>query len=1013
MTVGTELNLWLRGQSLGVPTHVACLFISGSRQLPVRPTRDSDWTTSPCVPRAEPLGHVAVESFRGLGGTLKNQLALRLADVAQPSVAELIALADGASVPADSLLSMTLLDLLGLEMMGEADTAWEAVSSLTVADLDLGAECASALVWPYLSREDSLEVVVSSTMDYLMALIPGDHHFDEIVRSVVRELSVRLGFAVGLQSQLLSAESFFSRVQGTLLSLPLPAVRDADILRQTFPDRRVRSLADLLDLSERAIVLELGFSGAAVKAVKACWLLREEFLWLSAVRDGQLSAVQPSGLLDEVRSALCASLPRTQRGETNVRVLLRRLGLENGIPMTLEETGTPFGITRERVRQIEAKTVKALDLASFMDELISLRIDVYCIVASHGWGMPMEQLARALAEERGWFEAPTTSALKSISDCLPECTPDSGEGFVLLSRVDCSGCAAIEQIVDEVATAGVPILLPEFWDRVVSAAASVRPDCHACARHDRVVFEALLCGVLAGRDELRKSDGWILPRALGGRRPTSLAFKAEQVLRRSGRSLHFKEVAALLAAAEPAKIPPTPRMVYAALERQPDLISWGPGSFIHKENMPFPYALLRSIEESIRERLQRSSAPPMLSVHGVYEMFREELEDAVVPSELALYSLLRISGEPGLLYPKYPQIYLEAGFEERLPLTLVLDDYVRNAGGVVTLEELRGFVMQDMGFKEFQLAQALALLPSILRVGDGAYLHVEYARVPARVLDKIIRYAEDLVHEEAFVSVQRIYTDLEVDCALNGIKSPEMLFSLVQLDEREDLVANRYPLLVHREDSSASRITVQASLAAYLKERNAPCSSADLEEEFVGKRGYEERTVHLAWLHPDVYRYLPGSLVHKTTIDWGDTKQAELEQSALRLAEDYVNAGRYFATIRDLLEHGDLPDIGRELVWTQQLAADLLSRSETCSLLGNARNAYVANPNRYGISNLGDLVAEIVRSEFGGGVSLSLIEERLHTEGVILRSLTPAMLGADSGAMVVGQEVVLRRLMNA
>jgi hypothetical protein len=162
-----------------------------------------------------------------------------------------------------------------------------------------------------------------------------------------------------------------------------------------------------------------------------------------------------------------------------------------------------------------------------------------------------------------------------------------------------------------------------------------------------------------------------------------------------------------------------------------------------------------------------------------------------------------------------------------------------------------------------------------------------------------------------------------------------------------------------------------------------------------------------------VYRYLRGSLVHKTTIQWDEVKQENLENVAFQLAEDYSMAGRYFATIQDLLEYGSLPDIGRELVWTQQLAADLLSRGERCSLLGNARNAYVTNPNRYGISNLGDLVAQIIRSEYGGGVNLSLLQTRLQAEGVILKSLTQAMLGPDAMVAVVGQEVILSGLVHA
>lgn len=42
------------------------------------------------------------------------------------------------------------------------------------------------------------------------------------------------------------------------------------------------------------------------------------------------------------------------------RVLRLRFGLEDGHTRTLEEVGKEFGVTRERIRQIEAKALRKL-----------------------------------------------------------------------------------------------------------------------------------------------------------------------------------------------------------------------------------------------------------------------------------------------------------------------------------------------------------------------------------------------------------------------------------------------------------------------------------------------------------------------------------------------------------------------------------------------------------------------------------------------------------------------------
>ena len=57
---------------------------------------------------------------------------------------------------------------------------------------------------------------------------------------------------------------------------------------------------------------------------------------------------------DEVLSVLRTLAARERR------VVELRFGLTDGQPRTLEEVGREFGITRERIRQIEAKALRKL-----------------------------------------------------------------------------------------------------------------------------------------------------------------------------------------------------------------------------------------------------------------------------------------------------------------------------------------------------------------------------------------------------------------------------------------------------------------------------------------------------------------------------------------------------------------------------------------------------------------------------------------------------------------------------
>ena len=55
--------------------------------------------------------------------------------------------------------------------------------------------------------------------------------------------------------------------------------------------------------------------------------------------------------------------------EKESRVIQLRYGLDGGSPMTLEEVGKEFGVTRERVRQIEAQAIRHLQLPKYTNKL--------------------------------------------------------------------------------------------------------------------------------------------------------------------------------------------------------------------------------------------------------------------------------------------------------------------------------------------------------------------------------------------------------------------------------------------------------------------------------------------------------------------------------------------------------------------------------------------------------------------------------------------------------------------
>ena len=67
-----------------------------------------------------------------------------------------------------------------------------------------------------------------------------------------------------------------------------------------------------------------------------------------------VQSAHQSMLKDKIEEVLGTLTPR------EARVLSMRFGLDTGIPYTLEEVGEKFGLTRERIRQIEGKALRRL-----------------------------------------------------------------------------------------------------------------------------------------------------------------------------------------------------------------------------------------------------------------------------------------------------------------------------------------------------------------------------------------------------------------------------------------------------------------------------------------------------------------------------------------------------------------------------------------------------------------------------------------------------------------------------
>ena len=140
------------------------------------------------------------------------------------------------------------------------------------------------------------------------------------------------------------------------------------ISKVTPPEGRISSLGRSLteqELAERSGIERKHVSRAMKPTSRSSVSLRpaatRRYEHRDYVADKTMPCQEDLAQKSLIRAALrraLRTLPPRER-----QVLILRYGLENGMDYTLEEIGRVMGITRERVRQIEAKAIEKLRTA--------------------------------------------------------------------------------------------------------------------------------------------------------------------------------------------------------------------------------------------------------------------------------------------------------------------------------------------------------------------------------------------------------------------------------------------------------------------------------------------------------------------------------------------------------------------------------------------------------------------------------------------------------------------------
>lgn len=705
------------------------------------------------------------------------------------------------------------------------------------------------------------------------------------------------------------------------------------------------------------------------------------------------------------------------RSERQARAFMLRKGMLGLAPMTLDRVGEQVGnVTRERARQMDKAVERRAAHPLHQQQLQPLVDAAAAVVKERGGLISLEELTEAVLcrgedGDQLRFAAKLITFFSKLKVWKNAGLRVQGDGTVrngdtrLLVR-------RLAGLVQKVAAAAADERYgDDLWSIEREHLKQTLRETYAAEFGDpplTTVSDAMLDALLKKRRQSIRSRGnRVYSLALWQLRFGNVLQMVDTVLQRMGSPDHFTKISEEAAKWRPGL---SANNIHATLDRSKNALLWDRGTFVHQDNVVIPLSLIHDVERWLLRALREDV--PFVSANGAFLHFHSRCERAGFPSEVALYTCLRRSAHPEVVYPRLPYVYRKQGFAERIPTVLAFEDFLRDAGGPVSQQEFKDFGLRKLFLKDYQYSQISQLVSNVIRTADWGYVHLDNYDLDYEALDALVRYTQKLLARDGHCSVDKIYRDKRVTCRNTGINDPVMLYSAFRCFAEDAFALNGYPHVVRWDrKKKKQRDTVRQRIIDFVRDSGGPCPYNLLEEHFVQRLGYKEQQVYSVAREPDICMYHPGCLIHLRSLAWDESKQQALECLAGRVYADALCAGRSFGHVFHLLESDDLPSLPPNTYWSRLLIADLLRKGGRYVVLGNRREAFVPRENKHGIQNFEDLVCVLLNEDWGGAANHTAFENALAKAGVIKSRVTAVMLGAGEKVVIENGEIIVKELL--
>ncbi|MDM8555807.1 DNA-directed RNA polymerase subunit alpha C-terminal domain-containing protein [Desulfococcaceae bacterium HSG7] len=450
------------------------------------------------------------------------------------------------------------------------------------------------------------------------------------------------------------------------------------------------------------------------------------------------------------------------------QIFMLRMGMRGDAPMTLEQIGVKFDITRERVRQILVDIEKTARHHIHKQTVSTLINRILGIVRARGGKITDATLLYQLFERKTdnkmmRFASPFIELLSTMHKWKEVGLKLNKNGVIYTD--ECMNL--ISQIASEISKIATQNADEVISDNLWSIDYGVLKElvinwCNKEGSNDRIyeLSDTVIQDALSTcSPKLKKRIDRVYSNNLWKLRFGKANKAIETTLKNSCKAMHFSDVYNELKKFRPHDDSLTERYVHTVLSRHQNVLLFDRGTYIHKKHITIPHDLINDIEKWILAKLRKDV--PFISSFGPFKIFEKQCLESQIPNEGALYSILRHLSHPLIAYPKLPYIYLNRGEINRIPISLTLEKFVQDADGPVANKDLKAYSLNKLYLKPFQFDTIKYNIPNTIRMGNEGFLHADYLNLDMDRFNDIINYTHDIINKEGHISIKKIYAEID------------------------------------------------------------------------------------------------------------------------------------------------------------------------------------------------------------------------------------------------------------